>query len=75
MTVHSKQDGDAEVARFLEALVVIYRWRTWSRKNRVAKVGVIECPTCKGRLHLSQAVRNGHLMGQCETANCIRFIE
>lgn len=50
-------------------------WRTWSKKNRVAKQEVVECPACKGRLHLSQAAYNGHVWGKCETAGCVEWME
>lgn len=50
-------------------------WRTWTKKNRVAKTEVVECPICKGRLHLSQAAYNGHVHGNCETAECVSWME
>jgi hypothetical protein len=54
---------------------VVAAWRTWTKKNRVAKAEVIECPACKGRLHLSQAAYNGHVHGQCETKGCVSWME
>src|SRR4051812_36073412 len=47
------------------------------RKEQKGKnwVGIIECPSCKGRLHLSHAAYNGHMRGKCETPNCYAFIE
>lgn len=50
-------------------------WKTWTKNNRVAKAEVVECPVCKGRLHLSQAAYNGHIHGQCETAGCVRWMQ
>jgi len=54
---------------------VVSKWRTWNEKNRVAKQEVIECPQCKGRLHLSQAAYNGHVHGHCETKGCVSWME
>lgn len=54
---------------------VVAKWRTWTKTNRVAKQEVIECPACKGRLHLSQAAYNGHVHGHCETQGCVSWIE
>lgn len=55
---------------------VVREWRKdWSKSNRVAKAEVIECPACKGRLHLSQAAYNGHVWGQCETKGCVSWME
>jgi hypothetical protein len=36
---------------------------------------VVECPACKGRLHLSIAACNGHVHGQCETTYCVSWME
>jgi hypothetical protein len=37
--------------------------------------GVIECPTCKGKLHYSRAGYNGHVHAKCETADCVAFMQ
>ena len=54
---------------------VVAQWRSWSKRNRVGKAEVIECPACKGRLHLSQAAINGHVHGACETKGCVSWME
>ncbi len=54
---------------------VVAKWRTWAETNRVAKQEVIECPKCKGRLHLSQSSYNGHVHGHCETPECVSWME
>lgn len=41
--------------------------RNWS--------GVIECPCCKGRLHVSHAACNGHVHARCETEDCVSWME
>jgi hypothetical protein len=53
----------------------VSKWRTWTKKNRVAKEEVIKCPSCGGKLHLSQAAYNGHVWGQCETKDCVSWME
>lgn len=37
--------------------------------------GVIECPCCGGKLHVSHAAYNGHCHGRCETDGCIAWME
>lgn len=37
--------------------------------------GVIECPTCKGKLHVTHAACNGHVNARCETPDCISWME
>lgn len=55
---------------------VVGPWRTWTKKNRVAKQEAIDCPTgCGGKLHLSQAAYNGHVWGKCTTAGCVSWME
>ena len=77
----NKQIADefADVLAYLDLLAVaiaeVAKWRTWSKANRVAKREVIECPVCKGRLHLSQAAYNGHVHGTCETEGCVSWME
>ncbi len=47
----------------------------WRKKEPFGKQEVIECPMCKGRLHLSQSSYNGHVHGKCETADCVSWME
>lgn len=47
----------------------------WRKKEPFGKREVVECPVCKARLHLSQSSYNGHVHAQCETADCIAFME
>ena len=37
--------------------------------------GVIECPICNGRLHVSHAACNNHVHAQCETPGCLAWME
>jgi len=72
-----KRADDIEEAmeRMAVVMPVVSEWRTWTPNNRVSKQEVIECPKCKGRLHLSQSSYNGHVHGQCETKSCVRWME
>lgn len=63
------------MARMRLAMGVVGKWKTWTKKNRVAKVGEVECPICKGKLHLSQAAYNGHVWGKCETKGCLSWMQ
>lgn len=51
----------------------IAAWRK-AHKGRSAQE-VVECPACKGRLHLSIAAYNGHVHGRCETDGCVSWME
>lgn len=48
-------------------------WRD-AHKGRSAQE-VVECPACKGRLHLSISSYNGHVHGRCETQHCASWME
>lgn len=52
---------------------VVSKWR--SKPPFKSQRDVIECPVCKGRLHLSQSSYNGHVHGKCETAGCAAWME
>lgn len=47
----------------------------WRKKPPRGKQEVVECPACKGRLHLSQSAGNGHVWGRCQTKGCVSWIE
>ncbi|MES2910565.1 MAG: hypothetical protein V4718_04205 [Pseudomonadota bacterium] len=66
---------EKSMQRFTLVMPVVKAWRTWTKKNRVSKSEVIECPACKGKLHLSQAAFNGHVHGKCETPDCVSWME
>jgi len=51
---------------------VVSKWRS---KTPLHKQEVIECPVCKGRLHLSQSAYNGHVHGRCATPDCVSWME
>lgn len=37
--------------------------------------GTETCPVCQGRLFLSIAGSNGHMLGRCETDGCVAWME
>ena len=37
--------------------------------------GTLECPKCKGVLHVSHCGYNGHIWAKCKTENCITWAE
>jgi hypothetical protein len=63
---------DAVMDRMRKVMPVVNVWRKRAPKG---KSEVIECPACAGRLHLVQSAYNGHVHGQCETADCVRWME
>jgi hypothetical protein len=75
---HAEKRADSIKEMFRRMYVVgpvVAKWRTWTERNRVAKQEVIECPACKGLLHLTQASYNGHVHGKCETKGCVAWME
>lgn len=54
-------------------MVGIGPWRTAHKGKSASEV--VECPACKGRLHLSIAASNGHVHGHCETEGCVSWME
>lgn len=71
-----RADGIAKSMNMMTVVMpVVAKWRTWTESNRVSKHEVIECPECKGRLHLSQSAYNGHVHVRCETIGCVSWME
>lgn len=64
----------AELDKAVAALNVASAWRV-TPKPATDRHEVIECPACKGRLHLSQSCLNGHVHGACETKGCVSWME
>lgn len=57
----------AKAADLCEKIRVEHKGHDWE--------GVEVCPVCKGKLHISHAGYNGHLMVKCETENCLAWME
>lgn len=60
--------------RMTVVMPVVGKWRIHP-KPKLDRREVIECPKCKGRLHLSQSSYNGHVHGRCETEDCVSWME
>lgn len=70
----SRRDLESAMERTIVALKVAGEWRV-KPKPAQDRREVVECPVCKGRLHLSQAACNGHVHGKCETEGCVAWME
>ena len=71
---HAEARADSmekSMTRMTVVMPVVSEWR----KKPFGKQEVIECPVCKGKLHLSQSSYNGHVHGKCETPNCVACME
>lgn len=64
---------DARMNKQGIVMVGIAGWRK-AHKGQSAR-DVVECPACKGRLHLSIAACNGHVHGRCESEGCVDWME
>lgn len=62
------------MSRMLVVGPVISAWRI-KPKPKTDRSDVLECPKCKGRLHVMQAAYNGHVRAKCETEGCVSFME
>lgn len=72
---HAEQRADSierSMKRMEVSGPVIIAWRN---KLPIGKTKIIECPCCKGKLHLSQSSYNGHVHGRCETDDCLNWME
>lgn len=75
---HAEARADSFEKMMRQMTVVMPLVNAW-RKNPPPKqdrAEVVECPECKGgRLHLYQSSYNGHVRGQCETKDCVSWME
>jgi hypothetical protein len=56
--------------------VVMKAIESWRNANKGRSHSeVVECPICKGRLHLSISSYNSHVHGKCETPGCVSWME
>ncbi|KON79387.1 hypothetical protein PA01_12650 [Azoarcus sp. PA01] len=67
-------ESEAAFGRAMAAISVAAKWRV-TPKPEHDRNEVIECPCCRGKLHLFQSARNGHVHGHCETEQCVRWYE
>jgi hypothetical protein len=64
---------EQRIDRLRTVMVGIAEWR--AKHKGKSRADVVECPACKGRLHLSIAAYNGHVHGKCETDDCVSWME
>jgi hypothetical protein len=64
---------DERWAKLGTVMVGIADWRAAHKGKSASEV--VECPACKGRLHLSIAAYNGHVHGRCESEGCVSWME
>lgn len=69
-----RRETEQALQRATLAIKVASAWRV-RPKPAQDRQEVVECPACKGRLHLSQSSYNGHVHGKCETAGCVQWVE
>jgi hypothetical protein len=69
-----RREADAWFDKSVAAIKVAGEWRV-RPKPATDRREVVECPICKGRLHLSQSAYNGHVHGHCETEGCVSWME
>lgn len=69
-----REETEAALNRTFAAIKVAGEWRV-RPKPAQDRYEVVECPVCKGRLHLGQSAYNGHVHGRCETDNCVSWME
>lgn len=65
---------EAAMLRTLAGLRIANEWRV-KGVPATSRHEAVECPECKGKLHLSQSSLNGHVHGACETAGCMSWME
>lgn len=68
-------EADSMVNHLQKTVLVMAAISPWRKKKPYGKQEIIECPVCKGRLHLTQSSYNGHVHAKCDTENCVSFME
>jgi hypothetical protein len=72
---HAEARADSIEKSLRQMTIIGPAVKAWRNKPPKGKEEVIECPACKGKLHLSQSSYNGHVHGHCETADCVSWME
>lgn len=74
---HAEKRADAfeeAMERMSVVMPVVSKWRVQPKPEHDRRE-VMECPKCKGKIHLSQSSYNGHVHGHCETEGCVSWME
>lgn len=61
------EDMFETVQPVIDKIKIDHRNKNWE--------GIVECPICKGTLHITHVAINGHTCGKCETKECISWME
>jgi hypothetical protein len=76
---HTREDGEKRADSAQRSIDIIEKVEPfiseWRKKEPIGKREIVECPACKGRLHLAQSSYNGHVHARCETDACVAFME
>lgn len=67
-------DLENAMERLLAGIRIAGQWRV-KPKPATDRSEIVECPVCKGKLHLHQSAYNGHVYGKCGTAGCVSWME
>lgn len=68
-----EQWSEQRMQKMFSVLKAIKPWRDKHKGRSHAET--IECPACKGNLHLSISSYNGHVHGRCKTEGCVSWME
>lgn len=76
-TIEESAAHEAETRRHMDKMMMVSGILSPLRKQHAGKnwAGVIECPACKGRLHVRHHGYNNHVHVNCETHDCVSWIE
>lgn len=69
-----REESDRHWLKIITALRTVSAWKVKPKPDQ-DRSEFIDCPVCKGKLHLQQSSYNGHASGKCETDGCVEFIE
>lgn len=72
IAVH-KQSADDRRNLVTTVKAAISAWRV--KHQGCSHSEVVECPACRGQLHLSIRAHNGIVQGRCETNGCVSWTE
>ena len=70
----NREESEKHLKQMVAGLHVASEWRIKPKPPQDRRE-VVECPICKGKLHLFQSSYNGHVHGKCETKDCLSWME
>lgn len=73
-SIAHESEVNAHMEKMAVAFEVVGKWRV-KPKPQADRRDVLECPICKGRLHVRQSSYNGHVHAKCETQGCVSWME